>query len=307
MHLQQLKYVVKVSELESFSHASKLLYISQPTLSQQIASLEEELGVKLFLRHSRSVGLTEAGREYVQYARKILNDLEALENAMKNYSSLQKGTLTVGLLWIFGYLGLSELVSGFLDVFPNIDLKVKVNGSSKLLEMLYQREVDVIFVIGSEGLEQKLDLVSQQIMEDRYGVIVSKENSLSNREQLTAEDLDGERLIMPSRDSAFRPQLMDQLQAKRIQPYIVCESSHNDVNIQLVSQNLGMAFMSHRLAKASDNGKFRIVPFVPEMKLSIHYVVLKNMTDYPTVRAFQQYMDGSGLLPEFATRPPHKS
>lgn len=307
MHLQQLKYVVKVSELESFSHASKLLYISQPTLSQQIASLEEELGVKLFLRHSRSVGLTEAGREYVQYARKILNDLEALENAMKNYSSLQKGTLTVGLLWIFGYLGLSELVSGFLDVFPNIDLKVKVNGSSKLLEMLYQREVDVIFVIGSEGLEQKLDLVSQQIMEDRYGVIVSKENSLSNREQLTAEDLDGERLIMPSRDSAFRPQLMDQLQAKRIQPYIVCESSHNDVNIQLVSQNLGMAFMSHRLAKASDNGKFRIVPFVPEMKLSIHYVVLKSMTDYPTVRAFQQYMDGSGLLPEFATRPPHKS
>lgn len=307
MHLQQLKYVVKVSELESFSHASKLLYISQPTLSQQIASLEEELGVKLFLRHSRSVGLTEAGREYVQYARKILNDLEALENSMKNYSSLQKGTLTVGLLWIFGYLGLSELVSGFLDVFPNIDLKVKVNGSSKLLEMLYQREVDVIFVIGSEGLEQKLDLVSQQIMEDRYGVIVSKENSLSNREQLTAEDLDGERLIMPSQDSAFRPQLMDQLQAKRIQPYIVCESSHNDVNIQLVSQNLGMAFMSHRLAKASDNGKFRIVPFVPEMKLSIHYVVLKSMTDYPTVRAFQQYMDGSGLLPESATRPPHKS
>lgn len=307
MHLQQLKYVVKVSELESFSHASKLLYISQPTLSQQIASLEEELGVKLFLRHSRSVGLTEAGREYVQYARKILNDLEALENSMKNYSSLQKGMLTVGLLWIFGYLGLSELVSGFLDVFPNIDLKVKVNGSSKLLEMLYQREVDVIFVIGSEGLEQKLDLVSQQIMEDRYGVIVSKENSLSNREQLTAEDLDGERLIMPSQDSAFRPQLMDQLQAKRIQPYIVCESSHNDVNIQLVSQNLGMAFMSHRLAKASDNGKFRIVPFVPEMKLSIHYVVLKSMTDYPTVRAFQQYMDGSGLLPESATRPPHKS
>ena len=307
MHLQQLKYVVKVSEMGSFSHASKLLYISQPTLSQQIASLEEELGVKLFLRHSRSVGLTEAGREYVQYARKILNDLEALENSMKNYSSLQKGTLTVGLLWIFGYLGLSELVSGLLDVFPNIDLKVKVNGSSKLLEMLYQREVDVIFVIGSEGLEQKLDLVSQQIMEDRYGVIVSKENSLSNREQLTAEDLDGERLIMPSRDSAFRPQLMDQLQAKRIQPYIVCESSHNDVNIQLVSQNLGMAFMSHRLAKASDNGKFRIVPFVPEMKLSIHYVVLKSMTDYPTVRAFQQYMDGSGLLPESATRRPHKS
>ena len=162
-------------------------------------------------------------------------------------------------------------------------------------------------MIGSEGLEQKLDLVSQQIMEDRYGVIVSKENSLSNREQLTAEDLDGERLIMPSRDSAFRPQLMDQLQAKRIQPYIVCESSHNDVNIQLVSQNLGMAFMSHRLAKASDNGKFRIVPFVPEMKLSIHYVVLKSMTDYPTVRAFQQYMDGSGLLPESATRRPHKS
>ena len=307
MHLQQLKYVVKVSEMGSFSHASKLLYISQPTLSQQIASLEEELGVKLFLRHSRSVGLTEAGREYVQYARKILNDLEGLENSVKNYSSLQKGTLTVGLLWIFGYLGLSELVSGFLDVFPNIDLKVKVNGSSKLLEMLYQREVDVIFVIGSEGLEQKLDLVSQQIMEDRYGVIVSKENSLSNREQLTAEDLDGERLIMPSRDSAFRPQLMDQLQAKRIQPYIVCESSHNDVNIQLVSQNLGMAFMSHRLAKASDNGKFRIVPFVPEMKLSIHYVVLKSMTDYPTVRAFQQYMDGSGLLPESATRRPHKS
>lgn len=307
MHLQQLKYVVKVSELESFSHASKLLYISQPTLSQQIASLEEELGVKLFLRHSRSVCLTEAGREYVQYARKILNDLDALESAMKNYSTLQKGTLTIGFLWIFGYLGLSELVSGFLDEYPNVDLKVKVNGSSKLLDMLYQREVDVIFLIGSEELRQKTDLVSYRIMDDQYEVIVSTENPLSRRAQLTAEDLEGERLIMPSRDSAFRPQLMDHLQERRIQPYIVCESSHNDVNIQLVSQNLGMAFMSHKLAEKLDNGRFRIVPFIPEMKRSIHYVVLKNMTDYPTVRAFQQYMDGSGLLPESATRRPHKS
>lgn len=78
MQFNQLRYVLETADKKSFYAAAKSLFVSQPSLSQQIMNLEKELGIPLFIRHSKSVSLTEAGEYFVQSARRILNDTEQL-------------------------------------------------------------------------------------------------------------------------------------------------------------------------------------------------------------------------------------
>ena len=98
MELRQLKYFVKSAEYLNFSVAAKHLYITQSTLSQQIKQLEYELGFELFLRNSRHIQLTEAGEEFLPFARKTILDAEDAVQRLYDLQHVKVGTLRVGVL-----------------------------------------------------------------------------------------------------------------------------------------------------------------------------------------------------------------
>lgn len=101
MEFRQLRYFVKVAQLCSFSEASKALFISQSTLSQQIKQLEDELGVELLVRDSRHVALSDYGEQYLPYAKQVLKDVDASAERMKDVRELNIGTLNVGATYTF--------------------------------------------------------------------------------------------------------------------------------------------------------------------------------------------------------------
>ena len=143
MQFNQLRYVLEAANKKSFSAAAKSLFVSQPSLSQQIMNLEKELGIPLFIRHSKSVSLTEAGEYFVQSARRILNDTEQLKYSMLKYSSLQTGTLKLGMLWIGGYLNLPQLITDYHDRHPLVTCHLDVEGSQTLFHMLKLWKTDI--------------------------------------------------------------------------------------------------------------------------------------------------------------------
>lgn len=290
MQFNQLKYVLKASEFNNFSLAAKACFVSQPTLSQQIINLENEIGIKLFVRHSKSVSLTPAGEEFILYAQRIINDLDNLNSIINDYKSLSRGKLKIGVLWIIGYLSLSEQISDFSMNNPNIDVIVKVNGSNNLLDMLISREVDVAFLIGSNSLSTDTSLYCKKIIDDEFVVIVSNKNPLSKKKSITISDLKNEKIIMPSIDSILRKQIMSLFELEGINPNIICESSQSDVSVQLASQNFGVAFSSGSIANSLYDGKFTSVILIPKIKRPIYYVTLKDMLDYPTITQFTKYI-----------------
>ena len=147
MQIQQMRYVLAAAEKKSFSAAAKALFLSQPSLSQQILHLEKELGVSLFVRHSKSVSLTEAGEQFVTAARRILNEVDQLAENMKKYSILEAGTLRIGMLWIAGYLQLPRVITDYHQLFPLISYQLHVEGSNTLMRMLAARQLNAVFVI----------------------------------------------------------------------------------------------------------------------------------------------------------------
>ena len=95
MQLHQMRYVLEAAKKKSFSAAAKSLYLSQPSLSQQILHLEKELGIALFERHSKSVSLTEAGEQFVASANRYTYRVDRLKENMEKFSLLEAGTLRI--------------------------------------------------------------------------------------------------------------------------------------------------------------------------------------------------------------------
>jgi DNA-binding transcriptional LysR family regulator len=121
--LQELTVFVRAGETGSFSRVARELGVSQPSISRMVAALEARLGVKLLLRTTRRVALTDAGRVFLERARQILGDLDDAENAARGADSL-RGTLRVALSGAFGIREVIPRLPGFAEQHPKLRIEL---------------------------------------------------------------------------------------------------------------------------------------------------------------------------------------
>lgn len=283
MQINQLRYMVAAAKCGSFSAAANELYITQPTLSQQIKVLEEEIGTPLFFRHSKSVSLSDAGKEFYDYASRVLNDTEQVMYNMKSYQTLEKGQVTLGLLWIFSHLNLSEPIQRFNQSHPMIDLHLRLGGSNDLIAMIKRHEIEVAICICSNQMLRDTDLYYRLIQTDTIAVMVHNLNPLSKKEFLTIHDIAGQNVIFPASNTPLHDTLLSLVIQENIQFHVLCDSSHNDINAQIVSQNFAISFSSVSVAEELNTGVYTIVPFYPEIKRSVYLVTPKYQLANPAI------------------------
>lgn len=291
MQMQQLRYFLEIAREKNISAAAKNLYLSQPSLSQQIRKLEEELEVPLLIRHSKSVSLTDAGEQFAHHAQRILGGVDQLSELMHKQSLLEAGTLKIGLLWIAGYTNLPKILHDYHNLHPGLNYSFLVNGSTHLQKMLLARKIHAAFIISTEEqLEQESDLYACKIHEDFYSVVISCQNPLSAKKSIFVEDLKDTPIIMPAPASALRKSLDRIFEEAGITPKILCETSQSDLVIQLAAHDLGVGISSQSIAGSMQDGTYAILPFETRLHRSIFYVTLKELLDYPSIRSFTRYV-----------------
>lgn len=292
MQIHQLRYMLEIAKEKNISAAAKNLFLSQPSLSQQIINLEKEFNIPLLIRHSKSVSLTDAGEEFVLSAQRIMNEFDQLSELMQKYSLLEKGTLHIGLLWIAGYLDLCQVLTNYHLLYPNISYSIKVNGSAHLLQMLLERSLNAAFLISSDAeLQTHEELYYKKIVEDYYVALVPKQHPLSKKKTLTMEDLRFEDLIIPAKESTFRKELEQLFDHHFVTPNIVCETSQSDIVIQLVSQNFAIGFSSYSIAVTLQQEQVAIVPLKEPLYRNVYYVTLKELLNYPSIHSFTSFVE----------------
>ena len=172
MELRQLKYFVEVGRLGSFSLASKSLFITQSTISQQIQKLEEELGVELLTRDTRHVTLSDYGEQFYPCAVQVLEEARAGAERIQDVKALQVGTLSVGATYSFGPL-LKQTVLDFYAKFPRIRLNLVITSQDELRNMLLDRQLDVALTykspLGDDHIESHLLFQSRLSLVGRIG------------------------------------------------------------------------------------------------------------------------------------------
>lgn len=196
MEFRQLRYFVKVAELRSFSEASKALFISQSTLSQQIKQLEEELGVELLVRDSRHVSMSDYGEQYLPYAKQVLKDVDTSTERMNDVRQLKIGTLNVGATYTFCPL-LADTVRDYMKKYPGIKLKIYCRSMENLMEMLEHGQLDV--ALPYKPLQNYDDIDSHILFNSNLCVIAGKDNPVAKKERIRLAELENLPLVLPAK------------------------------------------------------------------------------------------------------------
>lgn len=167
MTISQLRLFLSIMEYGNFTKAAEHHYLTQPTVSKQIALLEEELGVQLFNRSKHYVNPTAAAVYFRDELIKIICQLDNLIEGLKDYSSGKKGTLQIG---IYGMLDINRLLPDFIREFSekyrDVSLTMQVFQSEKLIEMLKIGELDLIFI----------DSLTKQSISKAESIVINRGN-----------------------------------------------------------------------------------------------------------------------------------
>lgn len=197
---QQIRFFLEAAECLNFTEAAKRLFVAQSTLSKQIALLEDELGLKLFYRSNRTVGLTPAGSLFRGEMEKVEHRLtEAIDRARHVNRGLD-GTLSVGILDIIDpSLFVSPLLKLFQERYPRVELSISLCGFSKLREGLEKGLLDVGFGKGFD-LFSLPDLEGMEVYQNSPSILMPSRHPLALADRLEVPQLKDEQFVVLSQD-----------------------------------------------------------------------------------------------------------
>lgn len=199
MDIRILRYFLTVAKEQNFTKAAEQLNITQPTLSRQLAALEEELGTALFIRGSRSITLTEAGILLKRRALEIIDLEEKMLDELKVKDGLIEGTITIGCGEFAAIETLAEICKVYRQKYPMVQIALHTATADSVYEMMNQGLVDIGLFLEPANTEG-LDYI--RIMDSDHWVVGMKpEDPLAGKEYITKEDLLDKPLILPKRQN----------------------------------------------------------------------------------------------------------
>lgn len=255
MELRQLKYFVKSAEYLNFSVAAKHLYITQSTLSQQIKQLEFELGFELFLRNSRHISLTEAGEEFLPFARRTILDAEDGVQRLNDLQHVKVGTLKVGVTYSLSTV-LTEGLISFMKEFPGIKLEIFYKTVDELLNLLRERKVD--FILSYKPICDAPDIDAMPLFENALALVVCKEHPFSRRVKVKLDDLSGLPLILPSKGLQARMMLDRLVEGKDMNLVSKLELNETNILLQMVATGNYVTILS--TSAVFGKSRFKAIP-----------------------------------------------
>lgn len=292
MELNQIRYAYYVAKYRSFSKAADQLFVTQPTLSQQIRKLEEELTFPLFIRSTRTVVLTHEGELFYERAKQLLNIYECFTHEMEALRKKQEISLSVGLLPTFLDFNMSDTFQDFQAQNSDISLSFEVQPSDELIKRLQARKYDVVIAYITPSLQKNMDKeIEIQIIDSHLiHVALHQNNPLAKKEQVTLEDLSNQTLLMLEKESAVEQEVhkaMDHCEAipKRIKRYPAFRSM-----LGSVAMNQGICFHSSGVGSEIIKPPLVSIPVSPDITMLTAVMYQKSNENRETIKRFCQYL-----------------
>ncbi len=241
MTLRHIQIFIAVCDTGSTVKASSALNLAQPTISLAIKEIEQYYGIKLFDRISRSLVLTEVGKNFLKYAREINNNFLNLETQIKDYDKTNQ--LSIGSSITIGIFIIPKLIKEFKKKYPETKLNVVIKDSVSISTLAVENKIDIGFIESDNiGVNSQM-LNFTPFFEDRLVLVVSKKHKLSKKNLVSIEDLKGEQLILRETDSAGRALIEKVFSKHNFEEATVWESVSNDAILSMVGENLGISIL----------------------------------------------------------------
>lgn len=257
MDIRQLQYFVQAARLNSFSHAAKSLYISQPTISKMIRNLELELGADLFYREGKSIRLTDAGEVLLPKAQNIVDSFSSLSSELDTLRNLKQGHIRMGLPPMVGASFFPAVIGRFHAMYPNITIRLHEDGAKKVENDVETGLLDIGVVVLPVD-DRKFHCVS--ILQEKLELLVPKGHRLAGKSCVRLAELAEEEFVLFREDFMLHDRIITECVKTGFQPKIVYESSQWDLISGMVGAGLGIALLPETITKDIDRTRIEVIP-----------------------------------------------
>lgn len=240
MEMHQIRYFLAVCDCGNFTHAAQLTYVSQPSLTQAIKKLEDELGGELFVRHRSGCQLTPLGQLIEPKLRRIFKDTQATKADAIRFTRLHVIPLRIGLMHTIGAQRLSPFFARYQQDYPQIEMELLVGSESSLLQQLDAGKLDLVISAPTRLLGQAYQ--STPIYSERYVVAFSREHRFNQREHIDLKDIQAEPYL-DRLNCELREKLKLVCQDRDINLYATYRSNSEEWIMDMVRAGIGVALM----------------------------------------------------------------
>lgn len=253
MELRQLEYFVAVAEECHFTRAARRMHVAQSGLSASIRALEVELGAPLFVRSTRQVELTQAGRALLVEARRVLGTIDAARDAVAAVQGLLRGTLAVGSIQCLHAVHLPAVLARFHELHPGVELRLRQAGSGELVDLVRAGRLDLAFVTSGRAAD---DLRTSTLSTEPLVLACAPELPFAERESVRLAELAGQPFVDFNPDWGTRDDVDRALAAAGVDRRVAVEV--NDVHslLDFVGFGLGVALVPASFAAKQTRARF---------------------------------------------------
>jgi DNA-binding transcriptional LysR family regulator len=275
MNLNQLKIFYLAAKHGSLTAAADVLCITQPAVTKGIQRLQEHYEIKLFNRFGKKMALTDAGEALFGIAESIFEMENQAEESLRDFQQRKKGFIRILSSESFGSYYLPFIIDRFCRINPKIRMSVDLLPTELIVEKTAALANDIGFI---SYPAPHAKLVSREILEDSYQIIVPEGHPLAAKPVIEPEDLAGHRLIVHEQGSAPRKSIEEYIRKHRINLSIPLELSNNEAIKTAVEEGIGIAVITRRVvSKEIEMGKLRAIPLAdPEMKRKFYLIHHKD-------------------------------
>jgi len=290
---RHLETFSRVAELKSFSKAASDLFLTQPTVSGHILSLEQSLSLRLFDRTGKGIRLTKAGEVFLKYALKILSFRKDLLNALSEFSQGIRGELSLGASTIPGEYLLPKLMGNFKKEHPYFIISIKIADTKEIVQYVLQDSIE-LGIIGAKLNHPSLHY--EKFEEDEIIVVSPSDHPLTHKKRVTLEEVLNEPWIIREEGSGTQIAVEKALRkkGKSLKQFnVVMEMGSTSSVKEGVKAKLGLAFISGRAAEEELNqgGLSRIdVEGIEPISRQIYIVSHRGRTLSPVGMEFHQFL-----------------
>lgn len=295
MTLLQLQYFRALARVLHYTQAAAELHIAQPSLSYSIKELEKELGVKLFVKDSRHIRLSDYGEQFLPYAEQALDMIDEGVGALKQMVGSAQQIVRLGYFHSISASLIPSIMMGIYGQEKNQGIRFQFTEapSFDLFQQLKKGELDLAFC-----LHQDEDLESVTIMRQPLYLAVPEHHSLAKRESVAFEDFAREPIVMLDKPSSLRQQL-DEIYARHsLTPDVVFEVRECNAALQYVALRFGISVLPQ--VPAMGNEKVVVIPISDEntsFVRTVRFSWVRRRPLSPAARRVRDYIVGNYATP----------
>jgi DNA-binding transcriptional LysR family regulator len=246
MHLNQLWVFYHVAKHKSFSQAAEALFLSQPSVSNQVKLLEDAYGLKLFERFGRSIKLTSTGEILFSYAERVFNLTKEADSVIEEIKGMKSGSIKISASHTLGAYYVPEIIDLFRKKHPRVEIQMDVGYTQNVVESILTFNSD-LGLIGRSVAHP--NIVSTPLWKEELVLIVPPNHPFARRHSINIAQLQDQPFIMSERGSGVRDITEEILSGKGPSPRIVMELGENEAIKHAVASGLGITLISATVVK----------------------------------------------------------